>query len=258
MKKFIIIFILFLSSFSYAFEYEKGIGIDSQFSYNKLNQTLFLEGEIHYAIPLIKINFLPYISGKNWLSDINSDNIMYSDSSGNALSGGLTINWENIFLTINGFYVNAKEVNENIWKLSNYWMSKKGFNFIFKYQFNSYLNEGIGFSASLGNNLEKDICFTELEINYRYITPIYFGVNIYGKQKTWFSIKDKNYIKGQPFCDIYTVGMEFCISGVSIFYEHFCAHDVYSDKKLWHNQSYRLSSDIGANGDVFGIKFKFN
>lgn len=261
MKKFIIIFMIFLGTSLYAFDYNEGIGVNSQMYYNTLNKTYFLGGEFYYVIPTdYTVNFLPFVEAKTWLNKINPDNIMYSSFSGNAISGGLTTNWKHIFFTVSGFYVNAKEANETVWKISDYWMTKSGACFIASYQFNNYLDKGIGFSASLGSNMNSNICFTELGINYRYISEYQIGINFYGKQKTWFIVPKKDYIRGNPFCDIYTVGLEICFLGMSIFYEHYCAHDVYSSEAMWENDQYRINNNRGqsSNGDLFGIRFKFN
>jgi len=116
--------------------------------------------------------------------------------------------------------------------------------------------KGAGFYVEYGRDLYKYTSYTEIEIHYRFK---FWNIELkpYGITKTWFLVEKSDEIgafRGNPFCDIYTVGTEIKYEGLSFFYEHNCAHRVYSQNDMWQTEEYKIS----GNSDIIGVRYQFN
>lgn len=130
--------------------------------------------------------------------------------------------------------------------------------------------EGVGFYAEYGksfveaftaktNNNESDIptdytiSYTELEIHYVFK---FWNIELipYGGTKTWFISGDNIFRDGKPFCDIYFFGTKINYKNISFYYEHYCAHPVYSNYTMWMIEDYRM----GQNSDKIAVRYQYN
>lgn len=116
--------------------------------------------------------------------------------------------------------------------------------------------KGAGFYAELGKDVYTNVSYTEIEVHYRFILWD-FEIKPYGITKTWFLTKESDKIgvfRGNPFCDIYTAGLELKYDNLIFFYEHNCAHKVYSSYSIWQTEEYQIS----GNSDIIGVRYQYN
>jgi hypothetical protein len=125
--------------------------------------------------------------------------------------------------------------------------------------------KGPGFYAEFGRSLldthymnqvgdsKQYVSYTDLEVHYVFQ---FWNIQLipYGGVKTWFLSGDNVFRGGKPFCDIYSFGSKIKYGNAIIYYEHYCAHQVYSNKEMWKVEDYRM----GQNSDRIAIRYEFN
>lgn len=127
------------------------------------------------------------------------------------------------------------------------------------------ISPGAGFYAEFGksflethykNNVydtDQTVSYTDIEVHYNFSAWDIWLIP-YGEIKTWF-LSDKNILaNGKPFCDIYFIGLKIKYMGITLYCEHYCAHPVYSNEKMWQVEDYRM----GQNSDKIAIRYEFN
>lgn len=246
MKK-IIFFILLLSTYSYA-----QVGVESTVSYECNNKVTFEELNLHYTYGTSLINVIPYIGQQAWFTNNKDDKTVTTTYVAFDYSIGCIFNWKHLFLGSELSFIYANDKDEVIWEPDFYWITNRSIPIYVGCVFENILDTGMGFKATFATNTTNKISYTELVIRYRYLYDNYtFG--LYGKQKCWFVVKDKDYLRGSPYLDMYTVGTEIAWKGIFIYYEHTCCHDVYSNPGMWKDDTYTLKGV--ANRDCIGVRF---
>lgn len=257
MKKILIILILLIPCILYAEETNSEetsskVTFDISTSYNITCPFTYVESNLYYAYGTKDINIVPYVGGKCWMLNDSTKNNTTFTYNGSSYLFGLRFNWKYFFIGIERFILYTNEDYEYTWKKDNYWLTHKGIPFYIGCEFKDICNTGIGFSAKIASNIPSNVSVTEIIIRYKYYYNNWFA-GLYGKQKTWFLTN--NYIKGNPYCDIYTVGLEVGYKGITIWLEHYCAHDVFSKWEMWE-ETYQLDERCSCN--IMGITYKFN
>lgn len=137
------------------------------------------------------------------------------------------------------------------------------FLFIIFYASAFAISSGPGFFAEFGrsviegNETPEDnknyIAYTDIEIHYNFKLYNFFVIP-YGEIKTWFLTDENIFRDDHPFCDIYSVGLKIKYMDITLYCEHYCAHPVYSEGKMWQVEDYRMKQ----NSDKIAIKYEFN
>ena len=77
-----------------------------------------------------------------------------------------------------------------------------------------------------------------------------FIIYPYGNQMTWFEFYDK---KGNPFRDIYTIGIDTKYKDLTFNLSHFCSHFVRSDYEQYHRYN-----DVPLGGRLTKISVRYD
>lgn len=101
----------------------------------------------------------------------------------------------------------------------------------------------------LGKDIYSNISYTEWQIGYNFYLWE-FTIMPYGNQITWLTFDDG---KGNPFRDIYTIGIEAKYSNVTFDLQHFCSHQVRSNFENNHRYS-----DVPLGGQMTKISARYD
>ena len=100
-----------------------------------------------------------------------------------------------------------------------------------------------------GKDIYSNVAYTEMQIGYIF-RPFNFIIYPYGNQITWFEFYDK---KGNPFRDIYTIGIDTKYKGLTFNLSHFCSHFVQSDYEQYHRYS-----DVPLGGRLTKMSVRYD
>ncbi len=259
MKKILVTILVVLSIPAMA--YAPGFGIDTDNSW-RINQKFFKgDTEIYSVIDAYGLNIVPVLSGYIWAPD----KIGYSDVKETNLdvagSFGICFNWSHVYFRTNRYFSHLRDSTKPIWCIDSFWLEDTCYNYSLKYLNTDIADTGAGFSAEVCLDPKTKSTFTELMVEYRFEYQE-AAVRFYGKQKTWFMSEGGWMINGRPFCDIYTVGVEFMAMGLSVYFEHFCAHDVLSKESMDNDPKYGFGCEEtgyeSPTNDVIGLRYHFN
>ena len=101
----------------------------------------------------------------------------------------------------------------------------------------------------IGKDINSNISYTELQIGYNFYLSD-FIIYPYGNQMTWFEFYDR---KGNPFRDIYTIGIDTKYKGLTFNLSHFCSHFVRSDYEQYHRYN-----DVPLGGRLTKISVRYD
>lgn len=99
-----------------------------------------------------------------------------------------------------------------------------------------------------GKDIESNVAYTELQIGYVF-KPYDFIFYPYGNQITWYTLENG---RGDPFRDIYTIGAEFKYLDLTFDIQHFCSHQVISEREQNHRYN-----DIPMGGQMTKISARY-
>lgn len=105
-----------------------------------------------------------------------------------------------------------------------------------------------GFIES-GKDLNDNIYYVELQIGYIF-KPFNFTFYPYGNEITWFENEKLN---GNPFRNIYTVGSDFKYLDFVFNIQHFCSHQVISNREQNHRYN-----DVPIGGQMTKLSVRYN
>lgn len=100
-----------------------------------------------------------------------------------------------------------------------------------------------GFIES-GKDISDNVFYSEMQIGYNYK-----WFYLYGNQITWFEFNNNS---GQPFRDIYTIGFDFKFENIIFNIQHFCSHQVVSEREQNHRYN-----DIPLGGQMTKISARY-
>lgn len=101
----------------------------------------------------------------------------------------------------------------------------------------------------IGKDILNNNTYTEMQIGYNfYLNDIVLYP--YGNSMTWFTIY--NY-SGQPYRDIYTIGIDTKYKDIIFNLSHFCSHKVNSTYENNHRYN-----DVPLGGRMTKISFRYN
>jgi len=79
-----------------------------------------------------------------------------------------------------------------------------------------------------GKDLYSNVSYTEWELGYNfYFYNLIFRP--YGNQITWFEFNNNT---GDPFCGVYTIGVDLKYDKLTFDLQHFCSHSIGSTEEI--------------------------